>query len=53
MTELVDVAKRFAYRCDPTRVPCTSAWLDKGRGGEEEVMSATSMIPLGALTAEL
>ncbi len=53
MTELVDVAKRFAYRCDPTRVPCTSAWLDKGRGGEEEVMSAASMIPLGALTAEL
>ncbi|MCQ4365262.1 NAD-dependent epimerase/dehydratase family protein [Mycobacterium gordonae] len=53
MTELVDVAKRFAYRCDPTRVPCTSAWLDKARGGEEEAMSATSMIPLGALTAEL
>ncbi len=52
MTELVDVAKRFAYRCDPARVPCTSAWLDKARAGEEEISSA-SMVPLGALTAEL
>lgn len=26
MTELVDVAKRFAYRCDLDRIPCLSTW---------------------------
>jgi UDP-sulfoquinovose synthase len=53
MTELVDVAKRFAYRCDPARVPCTSAWRDRARTGEKEVVRTASMIPLGALTSEL
>lgn len=37
MTELVDVAKRFAYRCDPARVPCTSTWGGKAAVTEEAI----------------
>ncbi|HRD41261.1 MAG TPA: NAD-dependent epimerase/dehydratase family protein [Prochlorococcaceae cyanobacterium AMR_MDS_5431] len=29
MNEVVDIARRFADRCDRNRIPCTSAWTQK------------------------
>lgn len=52
MTELVDVAKRFAYRCDPARVPCTSAWVGPANVSGEVAEPALTA-PLGALTSEI
>lgn len=27
LSEIVDIARRYAHRCDPSRIPCTSRWV--------------------------
>lgn len=33
MLEVTDVARRYAHRCDASKIPCTSTWTEKHKAG--------------------